>query len=347
LGSLARSPSSSQPAPRASNDDANFVPKATNGDGGASDAGSADATTPTADGGSGEDSSPQQDAGVQPDAGADSGTPVDAATDTAAGDASGPNDGGATDDGGNEAGTDAGAGDASASDAGPSDAGDAGSLPPLLGAWSFDEGTGTASQDLSGNGNAAMLVGGASWGTGHKGGGLVLDGASGYADVGVTLIDTTKSYSVMAWVNLGAFNPSQSWEVFLSEDDKVGSLFTLKLRGDNSSQFDFDLETSDTVSPGFVVAQSKTLASKGVWVHLAGVYDASNSGAAAIYVNGVNEATAAVNQGVLGTVGDFLIGRGRYNNANTSYVLGTIDQVAVYGGPLTGDQVSAIYAAQQ
>src|ERR1700683_2131135 len=67
----------------------------------------------------------------------------------------------------------------------------------LIGKWNFDEGTGTTSADLSGHGHPATFVGGASWASaGKEGTGLALDGATGYADVGVSLIDTAQSFTV-------------------------------------------------------------------------------------------------------------------------------------------------------
>ncbi|MGD0527316.1 MAG: LamG domain-containing protein [Polyangiaceae bacterium] len=231
-------------------------------------------------------------------------------------------------------------------EASPADAGDGGSvaLPSPIGAWSFDEGTGTSSADLSGNGHPAVLMGGASWTTaGKEGAGLALDGTSGYADVGATLVNTTASFSLVTWAELTTVG---SWQVALSEDDVTGSLFALKLRGDGSNQFDFDIEKTDTTTPAFVVAQSTTVAQAATWVHLAGVYDASGGGALKVYVDGSLQADAAVGQALLAATGHFVIGRGLYNGVTGSFLGGTVDDVAVYGVALTDAQVAAIYGGQ-
>jgi Concanavalin A-like lectin/glucanases superfamily len=218
-------------------------------------------------------------------------------------------------------------------------------LPSPIGAWSFDEGTGATSADLSGNGHPATLMGSASWTTaGKKGAGLALDGVSGYADVGMTLVATTGSFTVMTWASFAVVGP---WQVAVSEDDATGSLFGLKLRGDASSQFDFDAELTDAQNPAFVVAQSTSLAQATTWVHLTGVHDASGSGAMKTYVNGVLQANAAVGQTLLGATGHFLIGRGLYDGVAGSFLDGTVDEVAVYGSALTDAQVAAIYDAQK
>jgi hypothetical protein len=222
--------------------------------------------------------------------------------------------------------------------------GDAGESNALIGKWNFDEGTGTTSADLSGQGHPATLVGGASWAVaGKEGTGLALDGVTGYADIGSTLINTTASFSVLCWANLTVVN---SWEIALSQDDVTGSLFGLKLRGDGTNTFDFDVETSDVMTPGFVVAQSTTTAVAATWVHLAGVYDAS-AGSLTLYVNGAAQADAAVGQSLLASSGHFVIGRGLYNGVTGSFLNGTLDEVEVHAAALTSAQVAAIYAAEQ
>jgi len=78
------------------------------------------------------------------------------------------------------------------------------------------------------------------------------------------------------------------------------------------------------------------------------VYDpAANSGAGAliVYVNGASEAKASVGQALLGATGHFLIGRGRYNGGNGSYLNGAIDEVVVHGVALSDAQVKSLYDA--
>src|SRR5690242_21318566 len=76
-------------------------------------------------------------------------------------------------------------------------------LPPVA-YWTFDEGTGNMAHEASGNGHDATLQGGAGWTTGIVGPfALSLPGAAGsYADVPTDVVDTTRSYTVAAWVKL-------------------------------------------------------------------------------------------------------------------------------------------------
>jgi hypothetical protein len=190
-----------------------------------------------------------------------------------------------------------------------------------------------------------VLSGGATFGPGKTGNGLSLNGTSAFADVGVTLVDTTRSFSLVSWAEFDVV-ATNVWEFALSEDDVEGSLFGLKLRGDTGSDFDFDFETSDTATPGFLVAQSTVGAQAGVWYHLAGVYDASAQ-TMKVYVDGALSATTAVTQALPPASGHFLMGRGLYNGATTGFLAGTIDEVAVYAGALSDAQVAAIYNAQR
>jgi hypothetical protein len=238
--------------------------------------------------------------------------------------------------------------DASAMDSGSIDASppsDASTVTALLAKWDFNEGTGTTSADLSGQGHTITLMGAASWSAeGKEGAALSLDGATGYADIGSTLIDTAQSFSVLCWAKLTVVN---AWEVALSQDDVTGSLFGLKLRGDATNEFDFDVETSDTTNPGFVVAQSTATAVAATWVHLAGVYNATGTGTMTVYVNGAAQATAAVGQALGASNGHFVIGRGLYNTVTGSFVNGLIDEVEVHSGAMSGGGVAAIYTAEE
>ncbi len=172
---------------------------------------------------------------------------------------------------------------------------------------------------------------------------MALNGTTAYADVGVTLVDTSKSFSILCWSRLAVVN---SWEILASQDDVEGSLFGLKLRAD-SNDYDFDIETSDVLNPGFVVAQSTTTGTALTWVHLAGVYNSSSGGTLKIYVNGALQANAAIGQSVLPSTGHFVIGRGLYNGVAGSFLNGTVDELEVYAGALTDGEIAAIFGAEQ
>ncbi|TCO55046.1 concanavalin A-like lectin/glucanase superfamily protein [Actinocrispum wychmicini] len=99
--------------------------------------------------------------------------------------------------------------------------------PALLDAsWSFDEGSGTATADSSGNGHSGRLTGGVSWQPGRRGAGsLTLDGATGSVRVDQPMIHTEDNFTVAAWVRLD--DKTGGARVAVSQGDRSTGTFTL------------------------------------------------------------------------------------------------------------------------
>ena len=74
--------------------------------------------------------------------------------------------------------------------------------PGLVGAWAFNEGTGTTAADASGSGNQGTLVGGATWSTqGRYGGALSFNGSTGLVRVADSAsLDLTTAMTLSAWI---------------------------------------------------------------------------------------------------------------------------------------------------
>jgi hypothetical protein len=142
----------------------------------------------------------------------------------------------------------------------------------------FDEGSGTVAHDTSGNSNDATLLGGAGWTTGLVGpGALNLAGAAGaYADIPRDVMDTTKSFTVAAWVKLNSLG---GYQTFVSEDSGFQATFFLQKRG-NTNTFTFTIPFGAAGGPGVAVyADSGITPTIGTWYHLTGVYDATKQSA--------------------------------------------------------------------
>ena len=106
-------------------------------------------------------------------------------------------------------------------------------LPNPAAYLTFDEGAGTVAHDSSGNNNNATLFGAAGWTTGLVGPfALSLPGfpigfpPGSYAEIPGDVLDTTKSYTVAAWVKLNNVN---GYQTFVSEDGDFQSAFFLQL----------------------------------------------------------------------------------------------------------------------
>jgi len=194
----------------------------------------------------------------------------------------------------------------------------------------FDEGSGTTAHDSSGNNNNATLIGNAGWTTGIIGPfALSLPGTPGsYADIPTDVVDTTKSFTVSAWVKLNNLN---GYQTFVSEDANFQSAFFLQKRGD-SQQFSFTVPYDF-----FTLPQSGFTPLTGTWYHLAGVYDAAAQ-SASLYVNGVVTDTIynVVSSPANGHTG---IGHGRFNNTYVDWVNGAIDDVLLFQAALTAPDI--------
>ena len=167
--------------------------------------------------------------------------------------------------------------------------------------------------DSSGNNNNATLFGAAGWTTGLVGPfALSLPGfpigfpPGSYAEIPGDVLDTTKSYTVAAWVKLNNVN---GYQTFVSEDGDFQSAFFLQLRGD-SHQFSFTI-----LYDFFTLPESGFTPVVGVWYHLAGVYD-SVAQTASLYVNGAL-ADQIFNVGPRAASGNTRMPGGNYLEGNT------------------------------
>jgi len=200
--------------------------------------------------------------------------------------------------------------------------------PPLIAHYPFDEGSGTVAADTSG-GHTGALQGSAGWARGIVGSSdLALDGRGGFVDVPGAVIDTTRSFTVSAWVRLSA---TQGYQTFVSEDGAQVSAFYLQFR-DDTRRFAFTRITTDAVAPGTFA--SATFAPRtNTWYFLTGVYDAPAQ-ALRLYVNGAFQQSVAFTA-PWRAPGDLVIGRGKFAGNLVDFVGGQIDDVRIHDGVLS------------
>ncbi len=204
-------------------------------------------------------------------------------------------------------------------------------------AFTMDEGAGSAEATSTGPGRPAWLHGGATLGgEGKSGTALTLDGAAGYAESTLPIVDTTQSFTVSAWAK-----PDQT---------KIGDL--LAQLGTYQAGFYLGMEpdghavlkwpTTDTNDGGGVwqTATDDAPLPLGQWSHLIGVYDKS-AGQTRLYVNGELRATR---NGVtpLEAHGTLQIGRSLYNGFVVNHWPGSIDDVRVFSQALSDAQAQQL-----
>ncbi|WP_162467275.1 LamG-like jellyroll fold domain-containing protein [Streptomyces cavernae] len=206
-------------------------------------------------------------------------------------------------------------------------------------AFGLDEGAGSrrvlggAPQEFT-----AGLVGGAQLGAaGRTGTALKLNGTTAYAATTGPVVDTTKSFSVSAWVKLDNKNVNHT---FLSQAGTRASGFQLYY----SSTYDkwvFNRHTKDADDTALVRSLSTDTAQTGVWTHLTGVYDATAK-TVQLFVNGKAQTAASFTATPWRASGGLQIGRLHYKGGYHEYTAGLLDDVRLVQSAVTQADATAI-----
>ncbi|MGW1802648.1 LamG-like jellyroll fold domain-containing protein [Streptomyces sp. NPDC001984] len=202
------------------------------------------------------------------------------------------------------------------------------------GYWALDEGSGTTARDQGPNNLPLTLTNGASWTAGVHGTALGFNGQGQYAETSGPVLDTTRSYSVSAWVTLSSIPGNYATAV--SQDGR---------RTENPFYLQYGQGAFAFSTPGGHRARLALMPELGRWYHLVGVRDnASNT--IKLYIDGQLVATADPGTADVST-GPLSVGRALYASNNTDYWNGSIDEVHAFDKALTADEVSALYTAEK
>jgi len=212
--------------------------------------------------------------------------------------------------------------------------------PPLAAQYPLTEGSGTVASDTSGNGNVGTLQGDAGWTTGLTSPyALNLPGAGGIVDIPAPVIDTSQSFTVMAFVKLTQFD--NYYQTFVSIDGSQVSGFYLQLRKDTGT-FALSIVPTDAAGPP-QYAGASAVPQLGVWYHIAGVYNAT-AHTLSFYVNGSLQQTTPYVTTFQAT-GHTVIGRGLYQGSATDFASGAVNDVRFYQAVVAAADIKAIALA--
>ena len=199
----------------------------------------------------------------------------------------------------------------------------------LMAHWSFDENSGSNTQDLSHNGNG-LNTSNASWATGTSGSALNFDGVNNFVTVTPTpsLNISLDAVSMSIWVKLDQL-PSQMIDGFGPIYDSDEDYYILYLDKNNEElRFKVKDDNGLTARPG--IAESELTLNQ--WIHIAAVY---NGKEAMIFLNGeLMDSNTTSGIGELGTNQSAELGR---NDGN--YFKGSIDEFRIYDRPLSYQEV--------
>jgi glucose/arabinose dehydrogenase/PKD repeat protein len=196
----------------------------------------------------------------------------------------------------------------------------------LVAAYSFNEGSGTSTADISGSGNVGAISN-ATWTTqGKYGNALSFNGTNAKVTVAdAASLHLTSGMTLEAWVNPSAVTSAWRDVLVKGSDD-----FYLMATSSPSSA-----PAAAVSLPGKKRAFGTTALPLNTWTHLAATY---NGSFLKLYMNGVEVSSAAATGTIATSVsllsigGDPLFGQ---------YFAGKIDEVRVYNGARTGAQINS------
>jgi hypothetical protein len=203
----------------------------------------------------------------------------------------------------------------------------------ITGHWSF---AGRNGRDSLGKGNDLTPNGGAGFAVGlYSGWAMSGDGSGACASSARPAVDTTHSFTVMAWVRMTDASASHT---AVSQDGITVSGFCLQYaRADE--RWALSLTDSDSPESTPVRALSSSAPVLDAWVHLAGTCDV-DSGQLALYVNGEREGTARFTA-TWPADGRLQVGRGLRDGAPGEFFTGVIDDVRTFNQALTPKEIKS------
>ncbi|GAB7007487.1 hypothetical protein JCM18899A_49620 [Nocardioides sp. AN3] len=201
-------------------------------------------------------------------------------------------------------------------------------VPGLVAGYTFDATSGSTVTDMSGNGNAGTINGGASWSTGKYGGALRFDGVSNRVSVPASSsLNVSAAMTLMAWIEPTV---SQSgWRTIMQKESDAYFL--------NASNSTGALRPSGGATVGGSTSwlSGPTASPVNAWTHVAMTYDGTTM---RLYVNGVQVTSIAASGTIQNTTNPLSIGA---NTPYGEYFAGLIDEARVYNRALTATEIQS------
>ncbi|MET1072881.1 MAG: LamG-like jellyroll fold domain-containing protein [Umezawaea sp.] len=202
------------------------------------------------------------------------------------------------------------------------------------GTWSLDEGKGTASRDRSGGRSDLALKGDTKWVPGQNGSALSFDGDGDYAETAGPVLDTTKDYTVSAWVTLDKLPGNYATAV--SQDGR---------QTENPFYLQYGQGAFAFSTPGGNRARFTVTPDLNRWYQLVGVRD-HTTGEVRLFVDGQRVGTSPAGPDVTST-GPLSVGRAKYAGNKGDFWSGAVDTVHAYSRALTDQEVTALYTSEK
>ena len=206
----------------------------------------------------------------------------------------------------------------------------------LVALWHFDENSGTTAYDSTENYNDGTIYGAPSWVDGKLGKALSFDG-NDYVMVPDSSLLEPDRITVEAWVKSSGTPGSYKYIVSKYLPTKPGSYSSYGLYTANSGGLRFYIGLS---SIGVLSPDAGPGVWDGNWHHVAGTYDGS---AVKLYVDGEQVTGTGSTTSDIHYEGTGNLFIGAYTTASLCFS-GTIDEVRIWDGALTADEILYSYA---
>jgi hypothetical protein len=208
-----------------------------------------------------------------------------------------------------------------------------GARTAMTGYWSFASRNGRDSlgkgNDLTPNGAVGFTAGR------YSGWAVAADGSGACASSVRPAVDTSHSFTVMAWVRMTDAGASHT---AVSQDGIRVSGFCLQY-SHVDGRWAFSLSDSDSPESTPVRALSSSAPVLDAWVHLAGTFDV-DSGQLALHINGEVEGTTP-GAAAWRADGPLQVGRGLRDGIPGEFFPGVIDEVRTFSQVLTKKEIRA------
>jgi hypothetical protein len=206
--------------------------------------------------------------------------------------------------------------------------------PPPVARWKMDEGSGSTTNDSSGNNLTGTLTTIPTWTTGQFGKAINFSPANSYVSVAHnTVLNITGDVTYEAWVKPVTIDGTARI-IFGKGTASANTTRQYVLRLNTSNRWEAVWYSGSTAN---TVADSTVTPSTSRWDHIAAVRDSSSS-TLKIYINGILTNTTSSVTGSANTTSD-IFAIGREGTTSSNYFGGLIDDVRIYNYARNAKQI--------
>ena len=216
-----------------------------------------------------------------------------------------------------------------------------------VGIWKLDEGSGDLAYDSSGGGHTAALSSGIQWSKSASAWSISSDGSHrGYVTTPALDLSGGNAVSVALWIKRNYSTSNGGTVLFEAGQNYLQSETGFALLADDDTCHGFQAVLRGNEG---TTANCYSQPSAGGWHHLTVVYDKGQTGgnAVSLYIDGALQTptwnlSSATNTNNFGNQPIYLLSRA----GNSQFSSGTLSDLRVYNGALSGEQVQQIYNDQ-